>query len=608
MMVVEPMVLVSHDVSFVRPTEFESTASGLTNETSDPSIGVPVDALAIDSSQLVTPTQSASRREERQATIGLRNQPTELTRVAAPQAIEFVIANPPEIEIEPRSIETPAQRKSLAPESLKVADAKPKDNADFALPPIAQNSERAMVDVRMETDSASNRRAAADEQPAVALTIPATPSHRVMNEQPIHTAAPESPADFEVVPSPIQVASTFVAANVAMTSDSSIKRDRFSDSKLTGITVDQLTEIDLGLPSEIAPPVNPYVQRSEDVRQNLVERLGGSEATERAVNQALQWLAAHQSEDGRWASAGFDDDCGECGGKGRFETDIATTGLALLCFLGADHTHVKDGPYRDRVSRALNWMLTQIKADGDLRGSETMYSHGIATIALSEALGMTHDDRLEEPVRRAIAFIVGARNRDTDAGGWRYEPGQMGDTSVLGWQVMAMISGRRAGIEVDDAALRAARNWIDHVSLAQRPGRYAYQPGQRFTPSMTAEGLFVLQLIGVSREEPRMSGSVEYVLEHPPHWDDRPNTYYWYYATLALFQHQGDAWTRWNDALKQVLLAHQRTSGPAAGSWDPHDNWSRIGGRVYQTALCTLCLEVYYRYLPMYAATSAPKP
>jgi hypothetical protein len=29
---------------------------------------------------------------------------------------------------------------------------------------------------------------------------------------------------------------------------------------------------------------------------------------------------------------------------------------------------------------------------------------------------------------------------------------------------------------------------------------------------------------------------------------------------------------------------------------------------VYQTALCTLCLEVYYRYLPMYAAASAPKP
>jgi hypothetical protein len=49
-----------------------------------------------------------------------------------------------------------------------------------------------------------------------------------------------------------------------------------------------------------------------------------------------------------------------------------------------------------------------------------------------------------------------------------------------------------------------------------------------------------------------------------------------------------------------MLLTNQRQSGAAAGSWDPRDNWSKIGGRVYQTAICTLCLEVYYRYLPMY--------
>ena len=36
------------------------------------------------------------------------------------------------------------------------------------------------------------------------------------------------------------------------------------------------------------------------------------------------------------------------------------------------------------------------------------------------------------------------------------------------------------------------------------------------------------------------------------------------------------------------------------GSWVPVDVWAKIGGRVYSTALCTLSLEVYYRYLPMY--------
>jgi len=78
------------------------------------------------------------------------------------------------------------------------------------------------------------------------------------------------------------------------------------------------------------------------------------------------------------------------------------------------------------------------------------------------------------------------------------------------------------------------------------------------------------------------------------------NHYYWYYATLALYQSGGDPWRRWNEALQKNLLAAQRLDGTWAGSWDPDPVWGRCGGRVYSTALCTLCLEVYYRYLPLY--------
>ena len=62
-------------------------------------------------------------------------------------------------------------------------------------------------------------------------------------------------------------------------------------------------------------------------------------------------------------------------------------------------------------------------------------------------------------------------------------------------------------------------------------------------------------------------------------------------------------WQQWNEQLTRVLLAHQEKDGRAAGSWPPQGEWTRTGGRIYQTALCTLMLEVYYRYLPLYSAT-----
>jgi len=85
-----------------------------------------------------------------------------------------------------------------------------------------------------------------------------------------------------------------------------------------------------------------------------------------------------------------------------------------------------------------------------------------------------------------------------------------------------------------------------------------------------------------------------------PAWESNQSSYYWYYGTLAAFQHQGELWSRWNPAIKRELLGHQNREGKRAGSWDPKDRYSLLGGRVYQTALCTLMLEVYYRYLPMY--------
>lgn len=332
------------------------------------------------------------------------------------------------------------------------------------------------------------------------------------------------------------------------------------------------------LPPELPQPIEDFAQRAPEQRSELVEKMGGSQETERAVARALEWLRRVQEPDGRWSSRN---------NGGEVHADTAMTGMALLCFLSAGHTHTQDGPYREAVSRAIEHLISRQQGDGNLAPDETMYGQTIASVALCEAYAMTHDARLARPVRLAVEFVdASARSND----------GSAGKTSVLGWQVMAMESARRAGVKTSNITFDAARRWLDSVATPGAPGRYAYERGRAASPAMTAEAMFVRQLLGRGAGEARMEDSARFILGEMPRWREGAPTHSWYYATLALFQHQGEAWSRWNDALVPELLAHQHTDGDLAGSWEPQDRWSKLCGRVHQTAVCTLSLEVYYRY------------
>ena len=348
------------------------------------------------------------------------------------------------------------------------------------------------------------------------------------------------------------------------------------------------------LPADIAEPVKPLdtqEQRQPESRGELLARMGGSVETEKAVGRALEWFTKHQEADGRWSGKNFDAHCGKCAGNAEIDADAAMTGIVLLCYLGAGHTHVAEGPYQQVVAKALKWLVDRQAASGDLRRGETMYGQTLSTVALCEALAMTKDQRLTAPTRRAVDFVLRTaanQNRAT-----REE-----DTSVLGWLVMTVESARRAGIVVPRDVFEGAGRWLEQASSSGAPGRYSYSRGGPASAAMTAEAMFVQQILGHSRDEARMKESAAFILSQPPVWDGAAPTYHWYYATLALFQQQGDEWDRWNRQLSPILVEHQRRDGAAAGSWDPQDEWSRLGGRLYQTAVCTLSLEVYYRYKP----------
>ncbi|MGH7140561.1 MAG: hypothetical protein ACREHD_32910, partial [Pirellulales bacterium] len=179
--------------------------------------------------------------------------------------------------------------------------------------------------------------------------------------------------------------------------------------------------------------------RGAAARGQLALAGGGTPASEDAVSRGLRWLQAHQHADGSWR---FDlklAPCeGRCSDSGSEVSASGATGLALLAFLGRGETHL-EGDYQQNVQRGLYFLTSQMlitSQGGDLRASGNMYSHGIASIALCEAYAMTHDKALEPYAQKAIDFIISAQ--DQRGGGWRYVPGIPGDTTVSGWQVMAL--------------------------------------------------------------------------------------------------------------------------------------------------------------------------
>jgi hypothetical protein len=235
-----------------------------------------------------------------------------------------------------------------------------------------------------------------------------------------------------------------------------------------------------------------------------------------------------------------------------------------------------------------------------------MYSHGLATIALCEAYGMTQDSQIGYAAQNAIKFIESGQNPE---GGWRYEHGTPeGDTSVFGWQVMALKSAQMAGLQVDSEKYSNCKTWLKQVSSGRYNGLYSYIPGPPPKPSMTAVGLLANEYMGAGPADSANQESVEFILENIPSTEAQ-DIYYWYYATLAMHNIPGPQWDQWNRKMRRLLIATQVKSGCAEGSWNPEsDVWGQHGGRLMVTSLSALTLEVYYRYLPMYQLDEAAKP
>lgn len=334
---------------------------------------------------------------------------------------------------------------------------------------------------------------------------------------------------------------------------------------------------------------------------------GGGPATESAVDAALEWLARNQEADGSWLSQKH---------GGGMSDDVATglTGLALLAFLGAGHTETA-GKYRENVSNGVKWLISQQAADGGVGPNRNHkcgggYNHAIAGLALAEAYGMGRLPSTKAAAQKAIDYTADVHQKQYK--GWRYSPNSNGDLSVSGWFIMQLKSAKVAGLDIPTESIDGALNFLDTVEdKGEQHGGYEggffkYMPSKdHWSNNWTKSRICSIGMLGrlfLGFPPSDMMGGTELLSENVPTWD-KPMFYYWYYATLVMFQASGEHWQVWNEAMKKTLLDNQvnRPGDPDDGSWDPEGSYGKRSGRVFSTALGALCLEVYYRYLPMYS-------
>lgn len=370
------------------------------------------------------------------------------------------------------------------------------------------------------------------------------------------------------------------------------------------------------------------VVAKQPFRGRTPRRGGGGPQTEAAIELGLEFLARNQQSDGSWTLDGFDKT--NRLQQNQLDSDTAATGLAMLAYQGAGYHH-REFKYANQLNQAVDWMIANqdedgclyIKANNKSDNACRMYSHAIATLALTEAYGMTQDEKLVDPIKEAIRYIV--ETQDTAKGGWRYfaEPGRRNsDTSVTGWMLMALQSARLSDFDVPSKVFNRIEDWLDVAHGVDNPSLFRYNPhgkdtdkfsreeGRKVSPTMTSVGLLMRLYMGWNRDDVNFQTGADYLLNYLP--SDKTirqrDTYYWYYATQVMRHAGGTHWEKWNEKLHPLLVDSQMQNGPMAGSWHPYlpvpDRWGHAGGRLYVTTMNLLSLEVNYRLLPLYDDTS----
>jgi hypothetical protein len=354
-----------------------------------------------------------------------------------------------------------------------------------------------------------------------------------------------------------------------------------------------------GSPSSSGPG-KPFGTRSGPKFNPNTVKNGIDQPVIDAVEAALKWLATHQEPDGSWDATKYEGQ--ETGEK------MAETAIALLAFLGAGQSEIS-GEYKTTVRAGVRYLNSIVDAhrqkNKGLNFGRT-YGSSIILMALSEA-SIFGSSPLTKSNANAIAEALIKSHQGTQEG-WLYN-GAGDDFSVSGWVALALKSAKMADLPaLKDKNFKATylsyKDWVHKTMANPETGMARYRGDgdiNKGSRNMSLVAMVVKHGMSYDMKDPFMQKAVQ----HGETWakallPEKPrDSYGIYYGTLAAYMCDDKFWELWNAKMKVCLVKSQRQGEVQqfGGSWDPTDSHTgKHGGRVMDTALFALCLEVYYRY------------
>lgn len=338
----------------------------------------------------------------------------------------------------------------------------------------------------------------------------------------------------------------------------------------------------------------------EDRLQRLAEN-GGTPACEEAVTKSLRWFKSIQNSDGSWGNS----------------NKAAMTGLVLLAYFGHCETPVSE-EFGESCLRGIVYLTNLgLKNDGKLATNFTAngwcYEHGIATYALGEAYTFCKELKqdipgLAEVTEKAGQFIIDNQNKD---GGWAYLYATKGghtDVSIVGWQIQALKACSHTNIKYRglNSAISKGLDFISNCQADHGGIGYSGKTSHSEYFTLTGVGMLCYQMWGKgSRTEVKKAS--KYIMENTrfDYNTEFCDLYGHYYESQAMMNMGGEEWKKYNDLFRDQLLNNQEPDGlwktPGGGKKPravaPKYLEGSLDAKIYRNALCTLMLEVYYRFL-----------